>query len=52
VAVLSESGKLLFSARNKELEAAAQRSDPAAVTRFLMQWKPSKAGCSMMAVNC
>jgi thiol:disulfide interchange protein len=52
VAVLSETGKLLYSARNKELELAAQRSDPSAVTRFLVQWKPSKAGCSMMAVNC
>jgi thiol:disulfide interchange protein len=52
VAVLSETGKLLYSARNKELEQAVQQSDPAAVTRFLVQWKPSKQGCSMMAVNC
>jgi thioredoxin 1 len=52
VAVLSETGKLLYSSRTKELELAVQRSDAAAVTRFLMQWKPSKAGCSMMAVNC
>ena len=52
VAVLSETGKLLYSARNKELELAAQRSDPGAVTRFLVQWKPVKAGCSVVAVNC
>ena len=24
----------------------------AAVTKFLVQWRPPKAGCSMMAVNC
>lgn len=52
VAVLSETGKLLYSSRTKELELAVQRSDAAAVTRFLVQWKPGKQGCSMMAVNC
>jgi thiol:disulfide interchange protein len=52
VAVLSEAGKLLYSSKTKELELAVQRSDAAAVTRFLVQWKPGKQGCSMMAVNC
>jgi thioredoxin 1 len=52
VAVLSETGKLLYSSRTKELELAVQRSDPAAVTKFLVQWKAPKQGCSMMAVNC
>lgn len=52
VAVLSETGKLLYSSRTKELELAVQRSDAAAVTRFLVQWKPAKQGCSMMAVSC
>jgi thiol:disulfide interchange protein len=52
VAVLSETGKLLYSSKSKELELAVQRSDPSAVTRFLVQWKGSKQGCSMMAVNC
>jgi hypothetical protein len=52
LAVLSETGKLLYSERNKELELAAQRSDPSAVTRFLVQWRPPKAGCSVMVVNC
>jgi thiol:disulfide interchange protein len=52
VAVLSETGKLLYSSKTKELELAVQRSDISAVTRFLIQWKPSKQGCSMMAVNC
>ncbi|HEY3705699.1 MAG TPA: thioredoxin family protein [Terracidiphilus sp.] len=52
VAVLSETGKLLFSSRTKELELAVQRSDTAAVTRFLVQWKPTKQGCTMMSTNC
>jgi hypothetical protein len=52
VAVLSETGKLLYSSRTKELEMAVQRGDATAVTRFLVQWKPAKSGCSMMAVNC
>ena len=52
VAVLSETGKLLYSSRTKELELAVQKSDVAAVTRFLVQWKPGKSGCSMMAMNC
>ena len=52
VAVLSETGKLLYSSKTKELELAVQRSDESAVTRFLVQWKPSKQGCSMMATNC
>lgn len=52
VAVLSDTGKLLYTARNKELEYAVQHSDPAAVTRFLAQWKPGKKGCSVVAVNC
>jgi thiol:disulfide interchange protein len=52
VAVLSETGKLLYSSKTKELELAVQRSDVSAVTRFLVQWKPAKQGCSMMSVNC
>jgi thiol:disulfide interchange protein len=51
MAVLSETGKLLYSQRNQEFEKARMLA-PADVTRFLVQWKPSKAGCSMMAVNC
>lgn len=52
VAVLSDTGKLLYSSRTKELELAVQHSDPAAVTRFLAQWKPGSKGCSVVAVNC
>ncbi|MFP5237705.1 MAG: thioredoxin family protein [Acidobacteriota bacterium] len=52
VAVLSDTGKLLYSARNKELEYAVQHSDPAAVTRFLAQWKAGSKGCSVVAMDC
>jgi thiol-disulfide isomerase/thioredoxin len=51
LAVLSESGKLLYSQKSGEFEKMG-RMDPASVTKFLVQWKPSRQGCSMMAVNC
>jgi len=51
MAVLSEAGKLLYSQRNQEFEKARMLSS-SDITRFLVQWKPSKGGCSMMAVNC
>ena len=51
VAVLSETGKLLYSQRSGEFESM-RRMEPAAVTRFLVQWKPVKQGCSVMVVNC
>ena len=51
VAVLNASGKLLYSQKSGEFESM-RRMDPDAVTKFLVQWKPGKAGCSMMAVNC
>ena len=51
VAVLSDTGKLLYSQKSGEFEAM-RRMDPSAVTHFLVQWKPGKAGCPMMAVNC
>ena len=51
VAVLSESGKLLYSQKSGEFEAM-RRMDPTSVTSFLVQWKPSKAGCSSVMVNC
>jgi thioredoxin 1 len=49
--VLSDTGKLLYSQRGGEFEKMG-RMEPSDVTRFLLQWKPAKAGCSMMAVNC
>ena len=51
LAVLSESGKILYGQRGGEFSHMG-RMEPAAVTKFLVQWRPPKAGCSMMAVNC
>jgi thioredoxin 1 len=51
VAVLSETGKLLYSQKSGEFESM-RRMEPSAVTRFLVQWKPVKQGCSVMMVNC
>ena len=51
LAVLDEHGKLLYSQKQGEFESM-RRVDMAAVTRFLLQWRPARAGCSMMAVNC
>lgn len=51
VAVLSDTGKLLFSQRGGEF-APMRRMDPSAVTSFLVRWKPARAGCSAVMVNC
>ena len=51
MAVLDEHGKLLYSQKQGEFESM-RRVDPAAVTQFLMRWRPERAGCSVMAVNC
>ena len=51
LAVLSGSGKLLFSQKGGEFESM-RRIDPAAVTQFLVQWRPARAGCSAVMVNC
>jgi len=51
LAVLSDNGKLLYSQKGGEFEAM-RRMEPSAVTRFLVQWRPPKAGCSVMVVNC
>ena len=51
IAVLSDKGKLLYSQKGGEFEAM-RRMDPSAVTSFLVQWKPAKAGCSAVMVNC
>jgi len=51
LAVLSETGKLLYSQKQGDF-APMRRMEPAAVTRFLVQWKPAKQGCSVMVVNC
>ncbi len=51
LAVLDEHGKLLYSQKMGEFEAM-RRMDPALVTRFLVQWKPVKPGCSTVQMNC
>ena len=51
IAVLSETGKLLYSQKSGEF-ISMRRMDPSAVQRFLVQWKPEKKGCSVMMVNC
>jgi thioredoxin 1 len=49
--VLSEKGKLLYGQRGGEFKSM-QKMESSAVTRFLVQWRPTKAGCSVMVVNC
>jgi thiol-disulfide isomerase/thioredoxin len=51
LAVLSDNGKLLHGQRGGEFSHMG-RMESAAVTRFLVQWRPVKAGCSVMVVNC
>lgn len=51
MAVLSETGKLLYSQRNQEFEKM-RRMEPSDVTKFLVQWKAARQGCSVVAVNC
>lgn len=51
LAVLGEHGALLYSQKNGEFEAM-RRMESSSVTDFLMKWKPTHAGCSVVAVNC
>lgn len=51
LAVLSEDGKLIYSQRTGEFEAMG-KMQPSAVTKFLVQWREPKHGCSVMVVNC
>lgn len=51
LAVLTEQGKLLYSQRNGQFETM-RSLQPGSVTKFLVQWKPLKEGCSMVVVNC
>jgi len=51
LAVLTEKGKLLYSQQNGQFEAM-RRMEPAAVTQFLVAWKPVKPGCSAVMVTC
>ena len=51
LAVLSESGKLLYSTQTAEFEKM-QVVESSAVTQFLVKWKPTKPGCSAVMVTC
>jgi hypothetical protein len=51
LAVLDEKGALLYSQKTGEFEDM-RNMQSAAVTKFLMQWKPVKPGCSAVMVNC
>ena len=51
LAVLSERGTLLYSQKTGEF-APMRRMESSAVTNFLVQWKPTRHGCSVMVVNC
>jgi thiol:disulfide interchange protein len=51
LAVLADNGKLLYGQRSGEFKSM-RRMDSSSVTRFLVQWRPAKAGCSLMVVNC
>ncbi len=51
LAVLSEDGGLLYSQKTGEFEAMG-RMEPSAVTKFLVQWREPRRGCSVMVVNC
>jgi thioredoxin 1 len=51
LAVLSERGVLLYSQKNGEFEAM-RNMQSSSVTEFLVKWRPARAGCSVMVVNC
>ena len=51
LAVLSDKGKLIYAQRSAEFERM-RAVQPGEVTKFLVQWRAPKAGCSVMVVNC
>jgi thiol:disulfide interchange protein len=51
LAVLAPNGKILYGQRGGEFSHMG-KMESSAVTRFLVQWRPPKAGCSVMVVNC
>jgi thiol:disulfide interchange protein len=51
LAVLSEKGTLLYSQKGGEFENM-RNLESSALTTFLVQWKPSREGCSAVMVNC
>lgn len=51
MAVLTDTGKLLYSQKLGQFESM-RRMQSDDVTKFLVQWKPAKPGCSTVMVNC
>lgn len=51
LAVLSDKGTLLYSQKAGEFENM-RNLESSALTKFLLRWKPAKAGCSAVALNC
>jgi hypothetical protein len=51
LAVLSENGTLLYSQKTGQF-APMRRMESSSVTIFLVQWKPTRQGCSVMMVSC
>jgi thioredoxin 1 len=51
LAVLSDHGALLYSQKNGEFEAMRSMQS-SSVTEFLVKWRPVRAGCSAVMVNC
>ena len=49
--VLSDRGKVLLSQKSGEFEKMGHM-EPNSVTSFLVQWKPTKPGCSVTMVTC
>ena len=49
--VLNDKGKVLYSQKSGEFEAM-RRMQPSTVTSFLVQWKPTRPGCSVTMVTC
>jgi thioredoxin 1 len=51
LAVLSEHGSLIYS--QKEHQFSAMRTmQSSSVTDFLVHWRPARAGCSAVVINC
>jgi len=45
-------GVLLFSQKDHQFSAMRTMQSSAAVTEFLVKWRPTRAGCSVMVVSC
>lgn len=51
LAVLSSAGKVLYSQKGGEFEDM-RNLESSALTQFLIHWKPTKPGCSVVNPNC